>query len=86
MSHHQDEHHHNEHHHGEENTLTESEKLIKLLEHWIHHNDDHAENYRNWASRAKDGGLPEVEGLLNEAADKTMDISKLFEKAKGCIK
>ncbi|MCF8070299.1 MAG: hypothetical protein K9L30_17085 [Desulfobacterales bacterium] len=78
--------HHHEHDHGEENSLTESEKLIKLLEHWIHHNDDHAENYRNWASKAKDSGLTDVEGFLKEAAEKTMEISTLFKKAKGCIK
>jgi len=38
-----------EHNHEIHNSLTFDEKLVKLLEHWIKHNDDHAENYRDWA-------------------------------------
>ena len=42
---------HYEHNHETHHTLTFDEKLVKLLEHWIKHNNDHAENYRNLAKK-----------------------------------
>ena len=59
MSHHHDhdhDHHHgDDHHHGHSHShapLSFSEKLVKLLDHWIEHNDHHAEDYRKWAQDA----------------------------------
>ena len=45
--------HHHEHHHDVTSDLTFEEKLIKLLEHWLKHNQDHAHTYQEWAGRAK---------------------------------
>ncbi|MBW2739526.1 MAG: zinc transporter, partial [Deltaproteobacteria bacterium] len=45
-----------EHNHKKHISLTFDEKLVKLLEHWIKHNDDHAENYRDWAKKTKEKG------------------------------
>jgi hypothetical protein len=90
MSHHHghDHHHHHhdhdhDHHHDEEprNALSFDEKLVKLLEHWVKHNDDHAENYKSWAQRARSQDMEEVASLLEAAADMTMIISKKFEAA-----
>jgi hypothetical protein len=55
--------------------------MIKLLEHWIKHNDDHAGTYRNWAQKAKEKNMPEASSLIEDAAEMTLMISKKFEEA-----
>ena len=59
--------------------------MIKLLEHWIGHNDDHAESYRNWADKARAEGLGEAAGLLEEAAEATLAITETFRQAAQVI-
>jgi hypothetical protein len=45
--------HHHHHDHDSHSEMPFDEKLLKLLNHWIKHNEDHALNYRNWAEKAK---------------------------------
>jgi hypothetical protein len=74
------------HHHQESATpLSFEEKMSKLLNHWIRHNDDHADNYRQWARQAEENGHPEVAALLEEAARMTVEISGRFEAAAKMI-
>ncbi len=61
------------------------EKMVKLLDHWVKHNDDHASNYRDWAAKAKLENLPEVAVLLAEAVDMTRQISEKFKTAAKLI-
>ncbi len=76
-----------DHDHGETHgTLSFDEKMIKLLEHWIKHNDDHARTYRDWGQKAKDKGMPETASLLEEAAEMTDRISKTFAEAAASVK
>lgn len=91
MSHHHDlDHHHDhehdghDHHHGHAHShtpLSFSEKLVKLLDHWIQHNDHHAEDYRTWAQAAREKGQPAVAELLESAAELTGTISERFRVA-----
>ena len=60
--------------------------MVKLLEHWIKHNDDHAENYRDWSKKTKEKGISDIGLLLEEAADMTDLITNKFEKALELIK
>ncbi|MFO7971613.1 MAG: hypothetical protein R6U27_09225 [Desulfobacterales bacterium] len=83
MTHH---HHHHEHEHDTESTLSFDEKMIKLLEYWIKHNDDHAETYRDWAKKAKEKNMDKAGVLLEEAAEMTLMISKKFEEAVHIIR
>ncbi len=70
------------HHNHETNTpLSFDEKMIKLLEHWIKHNDDHAQTYRDWAQKAKEKNKDKTALLLEDAAEMTLLISKKFEAA-----
>ncbi len=78
MTHH---HHHDHHHHEKESDLTFNEKIIKLLDHWIKHNQDHAATYSDWAKRAAENGLHETESLLLKAAAMNLDINSMFEEA-----
>ena len=84
MTHHH--HHHHEHEHDTESTLSFDEKMIKLLEHWIRHNDDHAETYRDWAKKAKENHMDEAGSLILDAAEMTLAISKKFEEAVRIIR
>lgn len=62
------------------------EKIAKLFEHWIKHNDDHARTYKEWSKKAAAENRAAVSSLLDEAADMTLQISKKFEAAAGIAK
>jgi hypothetical protein len=72
-----------DHHHDHEphNEMPFNEKLMKMLAHWIKHNEDHAVNYRNWAEKAKAKGHGEAGRLLEEAAEISIAVNDKFEKA-----
>jgi len=73
------------HTHEVQSNLTFDEKVIKLLEHWVKHNDDHAATYRDWAQRANENNMTDAGRLIADAADMTMAISKKFEEAAKII-
>ena len=56
--------------------MNEREKLRILLPHWIEHNGEHAEEFRQWAGR---GGA--VEDLILAAADLVEEANERLEKA-----
>jgi len=85
--HHDHEHDHDHHHeHQAPTTLTFEEKFIKLLEHWVKHNHDHARTYKEWAQKAQGQGMAQVDRLLQEAAEMTDAISAKFDQAASIIK
>jgi hypothetical protein len=61
--------------------LSFNEKLIKLLEHWIRHNQEHAKTYGDWAEKAAADSKREVSILLKEAVSLSMDLKRKFEQA-----
>ena len=68
--------HHHHHHHGHSHdTLSVEEKLTKLLDHWRHHNDDHAKSYEDWERKAREAGLENVADSLAKAAELTREIT-----------
>ena len=75
-----DQHHHDHDSHEE---MPFDEKLMKLLSHWIKHNQDHAINYRNWAEKAKANGTNQAAGLLEEAAEMSLAVNEKFEAAQA---
>ncbi|MBI5589693.1 MAG: hypothetical protein HY881_04325 [Deltaproteobacteria bacterium] len=92
MSHHHDhdhchDHDHDDHHHHHEvqSEMSFEEKMVKLLDHWIRHNDDHAGTYRGWAEKAGENHLDVVADLLNEAARMTIAINSRFEAALAAL-
>ncbi len=87
--HHDHDHPHDHHycHHNEiQSSLSFEDKMIKLFEHWIKHNTDHAQTYTDWAEKAKENDLANVSDLLKSVADMTISINKKFEDAIGMIK
>jgi hypothetical protein len=61
------------------------EKLLKMLNHWIKHNEDHASNYRNWAEKAKTNSQGKAGALLEEAAEMSLAVNERFQKALAII-
>ena len=47
---------------------SETEKLRILLNHWIEHNKGHAEEFRQWAEKAKKSGQTAVYNDMIQAA------------------
>jgi len=45
-------------------------KLRILLPHWIEHNGEHAERFREWAEKAREMGLEEVAQRIEEAVER----------------
>jgi hypothetical protein len=66
--------------------LSFEEKMIKLLSHWIKHNDDHANTYTEWAEKTKAADMAAIGTLLTEAAEITRSISTKFETALNQLK
>lgn len=75
-----------DHNHETHGNLTFNEKLVKLLEHWIKHNDDHAENYKDWAVKTKEKGMNDIGLLLEDVVGMTELINNKFKKALELIK
>lgn len=65
--------------------MNEMEKLQKLLHHWQHHNDEHAEVYRQWADKALNLGNKELSKVLERLYHETKKMNGLFEKAMKAI-
>jgi hypothetical protein len=87
MSHHNSRHEphsHDRHDAGDE--LSPKEKLLKLLEHWMKHNEGHAQTYRQWAETAGAQSMPEVALRLQEAAEVTVAVNRQFEAALKCLR
>ena len=72
---------HHHHDHEAHDEMPFDEKLLKLLDHWIKHNEDHALNYRKWAEKAKTNGISDAAGLLEEVADMSLTINEKLEAA-----
>ncbi len=81
MTHHHDDHHSHDHSHTLSPSLSFNDKMVKLLAHWIQHNDDHANNYRDWANQAMEKEIPHIAEKLEEAARLTDQITDTFKEA-----
>ncbi|NWF53027.1 MAG: hypothetical protein HXY47_08115 [Nitrospirae bacterium] len=61
--------------------MDEFEKLKILLIHWVEHNDEHAEVYRNWSRKALVLGNEEVSKIFEILYQETGRLNRLVEKA-----
>jgi hypothetical protein len=85
MTHHDHNHHHH-HHHDVQSDLTFQEKLIKLLDHWIKHNRDHADTYQSWAEKAEENGMADVAALIREVHALTLRMDEKFKQASAKVR
>ncbi|MCD6389971.1 MAG: hypothetical protein J7L69_11220 [Desulfobulbaceae bacterium] len=59
---------------------TELEKLRILLPHWIEHSHSHQEEFRKWATVAKDEGKADVADLIEKAISAMNEANNALEK------
>lgn len=61
--------------------MNELDRLKHLLHHWLEHNNEHAETYREWSEKALSHGNRELSGILGRLCDETRKMNALFEEA-----
>jgi len=61
------------------------EKAHKLIDHWVKHNDDHAQSYHQWADTFRMNGLGSAAALLESAAELTRQINLTLDAASHLI-
>ena len=59
----------------------EKEKLEILLNHWIEHNTEHAQEYTEWAEKAKGFGQVEVHDEIMQAVQQMNTMNGHLLKA-----
>ncbi len=64
---------------------SEMEKLRILIEHWMEHNEEHAETYLQWADKAESAGKADLAEMLREIAQQTRKIDSSFQRARRTI-
>ena len=56
-------------------------KARMLIEHWVNHNQAHAQSYRRWADTFRQNGLESEAVLLESAAESTQQVNHTLAKA-----
>jgi hypothetical protein len=72
------------HEHHEEKAKAVSDDLAKLrilLPHWIEHNEEHAESFREWAGKAREMGLETVARQIEEAVERMATCNEALAAA-----
>jgi hypothetical protein len=61
--------------------MEDLEKLKRLIPHWMEHNDEHAETYKNWAEKASSVDMKELSMILIKLHQESKKLRELFEEA-----
>jgi len=56
-------------------------RLIKLIEHWAEHNDEHGHRYLEAAAEAENIGLEKIANELRAAHKNTTQVSRHLKNA-----
>jgi hypothetical protein len=61
-------------------------RLMKLIEHWAEHNDEHGKRYKESAEEAKEMGLVNASMELQDAHLKSLKVSTHLRNALSQVK
>jgi len=61
--------------------MNDQEKLRVLLVHWVEHNLEHAQEFRQWARRAEESGSEEAASKLEAAAQEMKVLNNSLQTA-----
>jgi hypothetical protein len=61
--------------------MDDREKLPIIIRHWIGHNEEHVEEYRQWAEKAGEMGLHAVKARMTEAVKEIIQSNNLLQEA-----
>jgi len=78
---HEGHHHHHEHAHEGETATDDLAKLRVLLPHWITHNEEHADGFRQWAARTREIGQGESARQIEAAAARIAACNQALDAA-----
>jgi hypothetical protein len=56
-------------------------RLLKLIEHWAEHNDEHKARFEESAKKAEDMGLQGTAKNLRAASESATNVSRCLRKA-----
>ena len=56
------------------------------MHHWLHHNEEHAQNYRQWAVEFRHYKLEDVAALLDLAFELSQKINDALNEASILLK
>jgi hypothetical protein len=65
--------------------MDEVEKLKKLIPHWMEHNDEHAETYKDWAEKMSSLEKKELSEILIRLHQESRKLKALFKEAMRMI-
>ena len=65
--------------------MSNLEKLKVLLPHWVEHNEEHGEEFRKWAERARAEGQPEAHDELLRAIDQIGKANASLRRAQKLL-
>lgn len=66
--------------------MEELERLKIMLEHWLEHNREHAQTYKEWAEKAEAMGLNDIATVLINLSLETGRLENLFMEALSLIR
>jgi len=69
---------------NEKSAVTGHDQLKALLGYWLHHNEEHAEEFREWAEKIS-AEREDVAGLLRSAVARMTEANTFLEKAKQLL-
>lgn len=78
--------HDHSHDHGHTHELSFEQKLEKLFDHWIDHNESHRETFLTWAQRAREAKLDRVADQIEKAGQVAGEITRLLKEAEKELK
>lgn len=81
-------HHKHPHHHPphEQSASTEDlTKLLVMLDHWVEHDESHAESYREWAEKATSAGEEEIAREIHLAISDGEAVRNHLKRAKAVL-
>ena len=61
--------------------MDDLEKLKRLLPHWMKHNDEHVNTYKDWADKMSSLGKEELAEVLEAIHQESQKLRGLFEEA-----
>ena len=74
------------HTHGEAHAdMPFHEKAHKLIDHWVNHNNDHASEYRRWASTFREHAMDTAAEALEAAAALNAQLNAILDEAKQSV-
>ncbi len=81
-----DHHKHPHHHEQAQNVSMEDlKKLLVMLDHWVEHDESHAESYREWAGKASAAGEEEIAKEMHLAIEDSEVVRNHLKRAKAIL-